>query len=368
MKIFLLVVWLILLPLGIGMPITLQRERDTLGVKAMQSFLTGYFVVLGIFQILSTIAVLLHLTMTQLTMVSICVYVPLAFFGYGVYFMKLIRPGRALFEDRREGLKGFSACFYVLAVLLMIAQIAAGFYYETPNADDAYYLAEALEAYEKDTLYTLDPYSGYPMEFDVRHSLSGFPLFYSFLGRISGVHPTIIAHTVWPPVVILLAYITQLLIGMTLVSREYASLYLFLIGLLNLFGNTSRFATENYLLTRTWQGKAMLSGLVIPAIFWVFLYYLSKFDTRYRQRESIYYDSGKTAYRREYVTGIITLSLITLTGLFASTMSLFLLTVLVGILVVLLAVYFKKPLMILNIVFLPALIILAYAVLYVFLR
>jgi hypothetical protein len=53
-----------------------------------------------------------------------------------------------------------------------------------------------------------------------------------------------------------------------------------LIAVWFMFGNISLYTTETFALTRTWQGKGMMAGMILPALFLCILYLVGdKVDT-----------------------------------------------------------------------------------------
>jgi hypothetical protein len=56
--------------------------------------------------------------------------------------------------------------------------------------------------------------------------------------------------------------------------QEIIPIFMLVISALMLFGNVSIYTPATFFLTRTWQGKAMLTNLVFPMILWIFLWLL----------------------------------------------------------------------------------------------
>lgn len=53
--------------------------------------------------------------------------------------------------------------------------------------------------------------------------------------------------------------------------RENLPVFMVIMAMFQIFGNVSLYTNETFFLTRTWQGKAVVGALVIPALFWLFL-------------------------------------------------------------------------------------------------
>lgn len=161
---------------------------------------------------------------------------------------------------------------FVLALLVLQQVIAAVLAYE--EGDDAYYVAVSVITESSDTMYQLLPYTGrLTVLFDARHSLAPFPIWVAFLSRLSGIHAATMSQIVLPVVLIPMAYSVFLLIGKQLVgdNRRGLPLFMLFIEFLVMFGGQSLYTSENFLLVRTAQGKAVLASIVIPFLFWLLL-------------------------------------------------------------------------------------------------
>lgn len=210
--------------------------------------------------------------------------------------------------------------------------------YASFDGDDAYYVVESLIAQQADVMYRILPYTGRPTDLDVRHALAVFPMWIAFVAVRSRIHATIVSHTIMPLVLIPLSYLVYYEIGRLLFCREaYADrvkkraaqieigknggvdeynnkhkkrrkddaenifhrenlpIFMILMAMFQIFGNVSIYTSETFFLTRTWQGKAMVGSLVIPALFWMFLWIYDGKKDMTEQRAA-----GRKA-RRQYV-------------------------------------------------------------------
>lgn len=180
--------------------------------------------------------------------------------------------------------------FFLLGFQLYKAVAFASF-----DGDDAYYVVESLIAQEAGVMYRILPLTGGSTGLDVRHVMAVFPMWVAFVSVRAGVHATIVSHVVMPLVLIPLTYLLYYEIGRALFAgaagsggkqadivgaaqtgghvlcRENLPIFMILMAVFQIFGNVSIYTSETFFLTRTWQGKALVGALVIPALFWVFL-------------------------------------------------------------------------------------------------
>ena len=138
------------------------------------------------------------------------------------------------------------------------------------DEDDAWYVGTAVTSYFDNSINSLNPYTGFPMELSLAadYILSPLPVFWAMIGKVFFLHPTIIMHTLSPAILILFAYAVYYLIGRVIFKEENKKLIIFLIfvGIINIWGNQSIRSTSTFLLFRIWQGKAVLASILIPLI------------------------------------------------------------------------------------------------------
>lgn len=174
-------------------------------------------------------------------------------------------------KDLKEKKKSDFILWTVFAGLLVLQLILAGLLaYE--EGDDAFYVAISTVTESSNTMYSMLPYTGWPTELDARHGLAPFPIWITFLARMSGMPAVTVAQVALPIVLIVMAYAIYYLIGLGLFPKrkDMLPLFMILVAVLILFGGYSVYSAENFLLVRTSQGKAVLANIVIP-----FLLYLS---------------------------------------------------------------------------------------------
>lgn len=228
---------------------------------------------------------------------------------------------------------------WLLFFALLAFQLYKAAAYASFDGDDAYYVVESLIAQQADVMYRILPYTGRPTDLDVRHALAVFPMWIAYIASKSGIHATIVSHTIMPFVLIPLSYLVYYEIGKELFRgeaydngvkkrtariesrkndgagsekdgrkesgadgqknvlknrkkddaenifhRENLPIFMILMAMFQIFGNVSIYTNETFFLTRTWQGKAMASSLVIPALFWMFLWI---YDGRAKKRGNL---------------------------------------------------------------------------------
>ncbi len=292
-----LIWWLLLVPFFIGVLFNgiLPLVRRTFGI----TFLLGYLVYFAVFEIIA-IPCMLHYVYNAFSYCcrySLMALVIFAAFGilksvqmikrHGVSFLSLF-PGEThataheLLSPRSDPRmlklsyslesKIYWGIFFVLLVIQMVMSVVMSSF----DGDDAYYVVESLLAQQADVMNTILPYTGMTTALDIRHALAVITMWIAFVARMSGIHATIVSHSVIPVVVIPLVYLVYVEIGRILFRRrqEVLPVFMIIVSVLMLFGNVSIYTPATFFLTRTWQGKALVCNLVFPLILWVFLWML----------------------------------------------------------------------------------------------
>ncbi|MCM1568168.1 MAG: DUF6077 domain-containing protein [Roseburia sp.] len=184
------------------------------------------------------------------------------------------RPGAERFKGAtRERGKRFYLLWGIFWMLLLLQLFLAVFLaYE--EGDDAYYVAISSISVDADNMYMKHPYTGGATDLDVRHALAPFPIWISMLAKLSGMAAVSVAHVALPLVMLPMAYGLYFLLGERLLKerRQQLPYFMILVELLVMFGGYSVYTTENFLLVRSAQGKAVLGNIIIP--FLILLLYL----------------------------------------------------------------------------------------------
>lgn len=270
-----LILWLILIPFFMGLlpAMLMNKKARTPGCI----FVSGYLVMFALFELIG-IPVAITVTYHSFSLLSnIFAAAALLLSALGVIAaLKKNKKGDGLILFDRENLKAYNLeekLYFLLFFLLVGFQLYMVFTRASFDGDDAYYGVQGLIAQQQDTLYRINPYTGRSSPLDERHVMALIPVWEAFIGRMSGIHATIIAHSVAPLVLLPLTYLVYFQIGKKLFSGRYGLLPVFMIimALFQLFGNVSIYTNETFLLTRTWQGKSVAGNVMIPAVFWIFL-------------------------------------------------------------------------------------------------
>lgn len=256
--------WLIVIPLGAGIPLLRKKQDCNFG----EYLLTGYLLLFSVSEVFSLTATWLKLPLHVLSAAYGIVATGLAL--WGVYcFHKKKQP---LFSKKMFA--GVSVYMW-LAFVLIIVQAVMCSVMAHMDADDCFYVATATTSIQSDSVFKVNAYTGgIYKKLPKRYILSPFPIFLAVVSQLSGgLHPAIMAHMVFPAVFVPVSYLVQYFIAKKLFGndRNARGIYLLLAVLMTGFSAYSVYNTGSFQMVRIWQGKAVLAAMLLPMVFYLCL-------------------------------------------------------------------------------------------------
>ena len=206
------------------------------------------------------------------------------------------------------------------------------------DGDDAYYVTESLLAQQANVMNTILPYTGSSTSLDIRHALAVITMWVAFIARAGGIHATIVSHTVLPLLYIPMTYLVYIQIGRILFRKKHEMLPVFMVimALIQMFGNTSIYTPETFFLTRTWQGKSLVANLVMPLLLWLFLWISRDMSEGKNWKEL------ESSQKMERISPWILMGLVNMTSGICSSMGVILGTILIGIYTIVMLVVTRR--------------------------
>lgn len=258
--------WLIFVPGAAGVPYRNLKNKkySPLG----ESLLTGY-----LFMFCAAELIILPATYFKLSLnvtAGIFAGVMLLSAVWGVYCLRGQAGERAW--RVKEWIRGTSPWFW-LAVVMIAVQIFIAVFYAHMDADDAFYVGTASTAVETNTVFSIDPYTGAPYKrLPRRYVLSPFPVLLGIISRLcGGLHPAVVAHVVYPAVFLTAVYLCFYYMSVKWFPKDWHSQGIFLVfaAVVTWFSGFSVYTAGNFTLIRIWQGKALLTALLLPFTFYL---------------------------------------------------------------------------------------------------
>lgn len=281
MSYVLLIVCLLLIPYSVGNFILKIGNKQYVHVG--ESLLYGYFLLWGSFEVVAVPVILLEKKLEDIIRIYGVIIVIL--FITSLFFQVLYFK-RAKKKNKTKHWRKLSAATKLERGILMIIffglllfQMYSNITMAYSDGDTAFYLPTTITALANGSMYQVNAYTGFSSSLDYRHALAPFPIWIAMIARISGLHGAIMMQTVLPCVLILLAYVAMGSLMRILLGEEKKEAFwyaMILIEVITLFANYSLYTQGTFLLTRTAQGKAVLSSVVLPGLLVLLYKYLQE--------------------------------------------------------------------------------------------
>lgn len=260
--------WLLFVPTAAGIPFF----RKKTGYLFSECFFTGYLFLFAMAELLILPLLCLDVPLHTLVLIFGLLAGAAALYG-AICFLRNIRSNtQRFFQTFRN-----SSVFFWYAVILILMQAAIVAVYAHFDADDAFYVATAVTSVETDTIFSVNAYTGLAyrtIESRSRYILSPFPVFLAVISQLcGGLHPSIVAHTIFPPVFLILTYTVLYQLGRRWFPDDSRrrGIFLFLTAVLSCFPSFSAYYAGRFQMIRIWQGKALLAAAMIPLLIYLSL-------------------------------------------------------------------------------------------------
>ncbi len=258
----LVVLWLLAVPGAAGGAVLYKNEKRSPGM----CLLAGYLLMFSVAEIL--------------TLPMIWAKLPLHILKYsfaGVMTAFALIGIILLCKDKKQksfggGKQRKISVYFLVAAALILFQLVAASFLAHMDADDAFYVATATTAVHTDTIFSVNPYTGYEyVHLPSRYVLSPFPVFLAVISSLCGFHPAIVAHVIFPALFIFMAYVVLYQYAKKWFPEEQDARGIFLIfcAAVIWFSGYSIYNSENFQMIRIWQGKACMASVFLPLLLYL---------------------------------------------------------------------------------------------------
>lgn len=237
---------------------------------AAQELVFGYLLYFALFELFTVPMTLTWAPLSVLTKVWVGVLAVLALCSAVLngrrWLKRLGSIGRLLSEH---------SYFLVFAGLAVAGTCLYAVLYTGNTHDAAYYVGATNTAVYTDTLWRYNPYTGLPVtNFNTRYIFSSYPMHNAVWCQLLGLPALIETKVVMSALNVFVADLLIYLIGKRLFRgrKRPAVLMLCFWALLQMFSYT-QYTTGAFLLTRGYEGKALLANISIPAVLYASIWF-----------------------------------------------------------------------------------------------
>ena len=234
-------------------------------------YLCGQLVLWALFQIIAVPCINCRTDFS--TLVWIYTGIVIAAAGVGIYTILKKAKSKKNADDKTEmGTRGFRVSpFLIIALLIIAYQCCIYIFGLHSDLDDSRWIAEANDALVKNKMLLHNPatgvYIGRFMGEMVKDVFSPWSMYLAVLSRWTGIRAVVIAHTVYPPILLGMSYAAYYEIGSQLFKGKHErGIFLLMVSVINLFMAGNTYTQSVFSLTRIWQGKAVVAAVIIPVI------------------------------------------------------------------------------------------------------
>lgn len=275
------IIILIVLPVCIGNTICCLLKQN---ITLSKCFMIGNIAMWAVCQLVAVPLILMKQSFLIVVFLLSVIYGFLALYGL---LNKKIRQGYGImvvglnYKTFSRGKKKLEIILDIAAVVIMILAVIllvlASIFLQHTDADDSRFVVNAVDIYRTNRLLLTDVNSGNAISTflgDLNKDVtSPWAVYVAYISKITGIYPSIMMHTVLPPIIMIMLGMIYWILSEHFFEKEvlYRSIFVCLAILLTIYGYHSIYTAETFIMIRMWQGKALLAGVGIPLVLWLFL-------------------------------------------------------------------------------------------------
>lgn len=268
LKLVLCLLVLCISPILLGLLMTkFMKEKNNL----LWAFVLGYLVQFASFQVIYLPCYFAGCSLKTLIYIWSSIIIILMILSIRLNAKRL----REILNSNIMILRKMPKMILIYFILLAIQIYFPVMYMQHIDPDDAFYLGTTNTTIEDNSLFKINTYTGEPYQkTPYSYALSGLVIYCAAISELVNIHPTILFHTFWPAIAIILESCVYALIGNKLFKRDKEKLTYFLIflAITYMFGFISTSTNFSFFAYRSWQGKALVANFIIPAVWLSYLY------------------------------------------------------------------------------------------------
>lgn len=240
---------------------------------AAKNYFFGMAAIWALFQIITVPLVLLKASFAIVVIVITALLIALSI--YGIHCGKFPRIGFTI--QRKMEILSLGLMLFGLFALILCT-----IFTQHTDWDDSRFVVNAVDIVRTNRMFLTNPINGEETLTWIgeisKDVTAPWAVFIAYCAKMTGVLATVMAHTVLPVVLLICAFCVFWMLSEVFFKKDlfHRSIFMYLVILLNLYGHFSVYSAETFLLTRLWQGKAVVAGVGVPAMFLVLMWIFDK--------------------------------------------------------------------------------------------
>ena len=263
------VVFLLIIPTIIG---SLSCEELHINYGFANWYAMGWFSLWAVSQLILVPMVLMDVSFTVSCIVLLLMYLILivvSLFRLAKYIQPKGAHSRKVLSKTKFNI---SMILFIILILTVTFILYQNMILQHSDADDSRFVVLAMDTIKSDRMLRINPTNGRTFTGglgEVQKDFSSpWPVYVAFLANMCGVKATVMFHTILPYAMYILVTCCFWMIGDKLFKGDFDSKCIFTnaVVLIYIFGNYSSKSAETFIMSRIWQGKAIVAGAGIPMI------------------------------------------------------------------------------------------------------
>lgn len=270
-NVLLIMLLMIVIPCVLGYLIAEVADINSTDIfeKYGFSYIMGHVFMWALFQL---VAVPLILAKSRLWVVTV-LWIVLIIISVIIGIVYLKKRKKTPINNAEEIQKQENRIWLVLSIMLAIIivgyQCYMYFAYMHIDDDDARFVVNSVDAYEKGTMFLTNPangnYMGTWVGELVKDVSSPWSIYIAMISKLLGIYPTIVAHTIYPVFLLIGGYVAYYLMAKLIFDDRIKSfLMVAVVATVNMSFGESVYNQSYFSIVRIWQGKAVVAGVLIP--------------------------------------------------------------------------------------------------------
>lgn len=197
-----------------------------------------------------------------------------------IVLVSCVLNGKAWYEKLKQTAAQIKAhpAVFVLLLLIVIPQVIIVTRAYNFTLDAAYYVANVATAVETNMMNVYDPFTGaWQDHYEMRYFFATYSMNDAVICQLTGIPALIQTKTIMAAVIILLTNLLYYLIAKMLFPQNDKAVVL-MLGLMFLINLTfiTIYTSSLFLMTRTYEGKAIVGNLSLLAVFYLYMLLLKE--------------------------------------------------------------------------------------------
>lgn len=176
-------------------------------------------------------------------------------------------------KDASKSKSWYEISAFAIMFLAIGGMVLLNIFLQHMDADDSRFVVNSVDILRTNRLFLFDPATGENTDIWmgelIKDVTSPWAVYIAFCAKLTGCHPTVMAHTILPVSLLLLTCSVYWLLSRELIGKDYVYRCMFVCFaiLINMYGFYSLYSAETFMMTRIWQGKSVVACAGIPMFF-----------------------------------------------------------------------------------------------------